>query len=437
VAARQEHVDGYGSGPVCRHILELERTRSLFTKMSLTPESVLMVTPRWARDGGVAAHVKESASALVQYGLRVEVLVARVEDDASLPGVTVHRSPTLFNASTSMVARLGPASSLHADVVHLHQVADPEIMAAMRKRAPVVISAHAYPACTSGVYYFAPGEECTRPHGPGCVPNLVARGCAHTRHPRRLPSGYRRATRAVAAFRLADMAFTYSSAVDRHLAANGVARRKVIPLFTTIAPKMGTGHSGRRRVVFAGRIEAPKGVGILIRAAASVDAEFVICGDGRKLDAMRRLARRLGVEKRVCFTGWLSAEALAEELANASVVVMPSLWPEPFGLVGIEALACGRPVVASSTGGILDWLEDGVTGLCVKPGDAPELARALTELLADPARQRTMGLAGRKAVAARFSPQRHCAALVDGYQTARSTWQAERRGVRGEGQGQR
>jgi glycosyltransferase involved in cell wall biosynthesis len=385
----------------------------------------------------VAAHVKESAAALAQHGLHVLVLAAGVEDDESVPGVKVCHSPALFDARASMDVRLGEARSLRPEIVHFHQFADPGIVALMRMSAPVVISVHGYAACTSGVYYFAPGEECTRPHGPGCVPNLVARGCAHTRNPRRLPAGYRRATRALAAFRLADMAFTYSSSVDRHLAANGIARRKVIPLFTTIVPKIGTGHSGRRRVVFAGRVAAPKGVGVLIGAAASVDAEFVICGDGWKLDAMRRLARRLGVEKRVCFKGWLGAEALAEELANASVVVMPSLWPEPFGLVGIEALASGRPVVASSTGGIPDWLEDGVTGLCVKPGDAPELARALTELLADPARQRTMGLAGRKAVAARFSPERHCAALVDGYRTARSTWQAERRGVRGEGRGQR
>ena len=54
---------------------------------------------------------------------------------------------------------------------------------------------------------------------------------------------------------------------------------------------------------------------------------------------------------------------------------MPSLWPEPFGLVGIEALAAGRPVVASATGGIGDWLEDGVGGLMVPPGDPGALAR--------------------------------------------------------------
>jgi glycosyltransferase involved in cell wall biosynthesis len=105
---------------------------------------------------------------------------------------------------------------------------------------------------------------------------------------------------------------------------------------------------------------------------------------------------------------------------------MPSLWPEPFGLVGIEAHAAGRPVVASATGGVADWLEDGISGLCVKPGDKGALAAALNELLADPQRQQTMGAAGRRTVAARFSRQQHVAALLDAYRSARATWTAGR-----------
>jgi glycosyltransferase involved in cell wall biosynthesis len=177
-----------------------------------------------------------------------------------------------------------------------------------------------------------------------------------------------------------------------------------------------------RRVVFAGRIVRPKGVDVLIRAARDVDAEFVICGDGRELEPMRSLAAELGVKERVRFRGWLDADQLAEELANASIVVVPSVWPEPFGLVGIEGHAAGRPAVASSTGGIVDWLEDGVSGLCVPPGDPGRLAQALNDLLADPQRRRAMGIAGKEAVAARFSSDTHLRALLEGYRAARSTW---------------
>ena len=60
-----------------------------------------------------------------------------------------------------------------------------------------MISAHGYTACTSDVYYFQPGTECTRAHGPGCIPNLAFKGCAHTRDPRPLPDAYRRTIEAI------------------------------------------------------------------------------------------------------------------------------------------------------------------------------------------------------------------------------------------------
>ena len=393
--------------------------------LPLTVTSALFVTPRWARDGGVGAHVIASAALLAKRRIDVTVLTGEIDSDTRIDGVRLWERGELFHKHATVENRLGEALSLDPDVIHLHQIDDPEIVDAMRVKAPVVISAHGYTACTSGVYYFRPGQECTRAHGPGCVPNLIARGCAHARNPTRLPSRYRHATRGVEALRRADLAVSYSSFVDRHLAVNGITRRAVVPYFPTMAHAQGAGHASRRRVVFAGRIVAPKGVGVLVRAARDVDAEFVICGDGRALDAMRRLAQRLGVQERVRFTGWLDAAALAGQLAEASVVAVPSVWPEPFGLVGIEGFAAGRPAVATSTGGIRDWLQDGVSGLCVAPGDAPELARALNRLLADPDTQERMGAAGKRVVDTRFSPQRHLATLLVAYADARASWERD------------
>jgi len=252
--------------------------------------------------------------------------------------------------------------------------------------------------------------------------------CGHTSDPLRLPGAYIKASRSLATLRRADLAVSYSSTIDRHLAVNGITRRKVIPLFSTMTPASGSGHETRRRVVFAGRVVLPKGIAVLVRAAPAVDAEFVVCGDGWRLEQMRQLARRLGVEQRIRFTGWLGGEELARELAEASVVAVPSIWPEPFGLVGIEAFAAGRPVVASATGGMSDWLEDGVNGLSAKPGDPSALADALNELLGDPARQQSMGNAGRQMAAARFSRERHVTGLLDAYAQARSNWESARAG---------
>jgi glycosyltransferase involved in cell wall biosynthesis len=417
--------------------------------------TVLLGTPLWGRDGGVAAHVQASARLLAERGARVSVLAARADPSASVAGVTVHVSPRLFDRAARVDQRLGGALACAPDVVHLHQLDDPDLVAALRREAPVLVSAHAYTACASGLHYFRPGRECTRAHGPGCAVNMALRGCAHVRNPRPLPGAYRRAGRWLQALRAADLAVAYSGAVERHLAANGVARRTLVPLFaTTPAPvavqayandgpmpqgaRVGSAcgndteqlstadgresASGRPRVLFAGRIVKPKGLAVLIRAARELDAEIVVCGDGMQAEAMRQLARRLGVEDRVHFQGWLHDRALARELARAAVVAVPSLWPEPFGLVGIEALAAGRPVVASATGGVEEWLRDGVTGLAVAPGNAKQLARALRELLADPRRRQAMGVAGQRLVAERFSPGRHADALGEAYEIARASW---------------
>jgi glycosyltransferase involved in cell wall biosynthesis len=388
----------------------------------MSPHSVLMVTPRWARDGGVGAHVEVSARLLAEAGHEVTILVARIESSERFEGVTLHRSAQLCRWDAPIESRLGDALSFSPSVIHVHQIDDLPLVETLRSKAPVVVSAHGYTACPSGVYYFAPGEECVRFHGPGCVPHLIAHGCAHVRNPARLPAMYRRSARGLEALSRADLAVSYSSSVDRHLGANGLTRRRVIPYFPTLPARQSGGHARRRRVVFAGRIVPPKGVRFLLKAARSVEGEFVICGDGQQLHAMRRLARRLGLEGRVSFRGWLDPDQLAQELAEASLVVVPSLWPEPFGLVGIEGFAAGRPAVGTRTGGIGDWLQDGVNGLSVTPGDVDGLARALNGLLADPDRQQAMGAAGKELVAARFSGERHLAALLDCYELAASAW---------------
>ena len=273
------------------------------------------------------------------------------------------------------------------------------------------------------MHYFRPGQECTRAHGPGCIPNLLLRGCAHTRDPRWLPASYRRVTSAAIERCAADLVISYSRAIDRHLAENALLRRAVVPLLTTMDRARGAVTTARRRVVFAGRVVAPKGVDVLIRAARLLNAEFVDLRRRRRLDAMRRLAAASRRE-RVRFSGWLERGRLARELADASVVAMPSLWPEPFGLIGIEAFATSRPVVASATGGVGEWLEHGVNGMAVTPGDVSALAEALEQLLADPSRQTAMGDAGQAMVAERFSPERHVSDLLGAYRVARARWES-------------
>ncbi len=386
------------------------------------PRSVLIVMPRWARDGGVGAHLMRSAAALAEAGVRVSVLVARVESDERFAGVELHHSPMLYKTD-AMAARFDQALADEPEVVHLNQLEDPDVLAYLRQQAAVVVSAHGYLACASGVHYFRAGEGCRRAHGPGCVGNLLLRGCAHRWNVTSYPADLRRAGRELQVLHEADAAIAYSHAMDAHLSAAGVERRRVVPYFPTLEAAGGAGGERRRRILFAGRLVPSKGGETLLRAIANLDAELVVCGEGVQAPKLRALAGRLGITRRVDFRGWLGPEELAREFAQAAVVAVPSLWPEPFGLVGIEGFAAGRPAVGSATGGIPEWLEHGVSGLTVPAGRVGPLADALGGLLDDEPRRRTMGEAGRQTVATRYSLASHVAAVGDAYAAARARWE--------------
>jgi glycosyltransferase involved in cell wall biosynthesis len=114
----------------------------------------------------------------------------------------------------------------------------------------------------------------------------------------------------------------------------------------------------------------------------------------------------------VRFYGWVERERLSELFARSSVLVLPSTWNEPFGLVGLEAMAHARPVIAFDVGGIQDWLLDGYTGLLVKDIGPGPLASAILRLWSDPEKAREMGRQGLARVNQLFTLEKHVDTLV-------------------------
>jgi D-inositol-3-phosphate glycosyltransferase len=166
----------------------------------------------------------------------------------------------------------------------------------------------------------------------------------------------------------------------------------------------------RRRVLTIGRLVPRKGVDTVIEALAHVpDAELVVVG-GPARSALRGdpevarlsgLAEDKGVADRVRFVGQVRHVEVPDLIRSSDVVVSVPDY-EPFGIVPIEAMACGIPVIASAVGGHLDTVIDGVTGLHVPPRRPRELADRLGRLLADPALRRSLGDAAARHVHRRF-----------------------------------
>lgn len=193
-----------------------------------------------------------------------------------------------------------------------------------------------------------------------------------------------------------------SEAVRRHardcghaLPRSRVEHNGVDPARFPVAPA----RDWEGRLLYVGRIDPRKGIEVALRALARLPGctlRIVGSGDADHLAGLQRLAAELRVVDRVEF-GSAPHERIAEEYARADAVVFPSLWREPFGLVPLEAMAVGRPVVATGTGGSGEYLSDGENCLIYSPPEDPEaLARAVERLAADPELRARLRAAGSK-----------------------------------------
>jgi glycosyltransferase involved in cell wall biosynthesis len=170
-------------------------------------------------------------------------------------------------------------------------------------------------------------------------------------------------------------------------------------------PRGGTGC----RVLFAGTLGARKGLADLLTAIADLRLagqrwELDIAGPGNA-ESFRAQAEEIGILPRIRFHGWLPPEQTQILMHEADLLVLPSR-NEGLPMVILEAMAHGLAVIATPVGSVADAVQDGVTGLLVRPGDTEELARALLRLIPDSALRRAMGEAGRARVARHFTVTR-------------------------------
>jgi glycosyltransferase involved in cell wall biosynthesis len=217
----------------------------------------------------------------------------------------------------------------------------------------------------------------------------------------------------------------------QELIRSGASRQRITVLpcgvdveqFTPDGPVAGRGPL--RRVLSVGRLVPRKGFDTVVRALPAVpDTELVIVGGPAAGDLtgdpeavrLRRLADRLGVADRVRLVGAVPRPDMPALLRSADLVVCAP-WYEPFGIVPLEAMACGVPVVANAVGGFLDTVVDGATGTLVPPQRPDRLASAMRKLLAEPFWREAYGTAGVDRARARYSWERIAAGTLGVYES--------------------
>lgn len=378
---------------------------------------ILHIDDRFTPQGGVGQYILE-LSALLETGDHHSALAyGSAVGEQSLP-IPSYLLPDNAVQAIDQVRTI--IAQEHPDVLMAHQVSSPDLMRALVDLMPTVAYVHGFAmVCPGLAKSFRRGERvCTQRSDWRCfVQNYVQR-CSGARNPLTMARMMRNSAALKSAYHRVDHIMVASRYMRDLLLQNGFLSKHisvVSPHFvyeTDALPYKAP--ENRDMLLYVGRLEREKGLPHLLSAMRFLpeSARLTVAGDGTELVTLEQLAYTLGVGDRVGFAGWQDSAQLAALYLRCAVVVVPSVWPEPFGKVGVEAMVHGRPVVAFDVGGISQWLTDGITGRLVPGGDAAELAGAIAGLLADPGMCEQLGRNGQRYVFDSLTAESHLEDVV-------------------------
>jgi glycosyltransferase involved in cell wall biosynthesis len=315
------------------------------------------------------------------------------------------------------------------DVVLIHEFLEPEILEWVVARYPSIRYVWGFKLmCPGGRRMWEePGEVCPRKVGYLCQAVAYREHCM-PRDPRQGLPLIARTMRLAEIHRARSEMVVPSEFMKRLLIREQFEPDRVhcLPLCTVLPPAQSLTVSQDPHLIFcAARLRHEKGVHLLVEAIETLPhTRLVIAGDGPERQSLEAQVRREGLAGRVTFVGWVEPSEVARYMTQAAIVVVPSIWPEPFGMVGIEAMAYGRPVVAFNVGGIREWLVPGETGVLVPPTDVAGLRQSLAQLMDNQETAAQMGRKGRAVVEQRFTAEAYRDALLPVLSRARDARRA-------------
>jgi glycosyltransferase involved in cell wall biosynthesis len=371
---------------------------------------VVWIQERAKPSGGAETYVREAAALLAGRGVRSTLLYdPNLETD---PGYLAE-----FDAVFPLVDLPRQLREMAADVVFLHQLSDARALRQLRgSAAPVVAFWHDHQRLCLRRHKVRAlsGEPCSERLGVACLacPGFLVRGSGPFGLALRSPQAVEAELEVFRGFAGHVVLSAYMAAELRKHGFPPGGIHHIAP-FVAPAPRV-TERRPRARFLFAGALTSGKGLDVLLEAMArcKVYSRLVVAGEGPQGAGFRDLARKLGLEPRVEFLGHRTRVELEHLYRGATALVLPTRAPETFGLVGLEAMRWGTPVVASHVGAVPEWCLHEVVGLTVPPNDPDALAAALDRLAVAPDLVRRLGRAGRERTRRVHRSSTHADALL-------------------------
>lgn len=376
---------------------------------------ILVAHNRYHYRGGEDTVVDAEVALLRERGHQVKLYSRDNNELAHIKPARAALSAIWSRQTEKEIAQL--SNSFAPDLIHAHNtfpLISPSLYGvAARLKIPVVQTLHNFRLLCPQAMLLRQGRACEE-----CVGHLPWRAVMH----RCYRNSYSQSAVSATMLTLHRWRGTWREGISRYIVLNQLCRDKFMrgglpanrlrikPNF--VEARRMPQWQGRKGGIFIGRLSTEKGLAILAQAMIKLPK---LCVDVFGKGPLENLVEN---SPGLHYGGFKSPEQLAEKMHAAAFLVAPSTGVESFGLVAIEAFACGTPVIGTRHGGLAELIEHGKTGLLVKPGDPDELAHAIAWAETHPDAIRQMGQAARAEYLARYTPEHNYEILLKIYAEA-------------------
>lgn len=347
---------------------------------------VFQISPVLGSVGGIESYVQRLCRSLASRGHQTVVAVPEPVAEAEI-GCKVLQVPEVAwrqarNAAANRRRILEVVSAYRPDCVLLHQMGDGGLLRTLHEDYLTVEFVHIF-LCHGSKLFRRHDAVCKHTVGLRCLLDWYVGPCGTKPSPVAAIASLREAREYIRGLRAIDLVVVGSQFMKGYLAGEGLDpdRIEIVDMAAGVSPPIQPAYRTVTDplIVCVGRLVYAKGIQYLIRALTLLDSHYrlSVVGDGWYLPALKSLAHKLGLGQRVQFLGVLQEPALSRVMKSAAVGVVPSIYPEPSGLVVAEMRGNGLPVVVTDTGGLKEWASRYPGVYVAEPASAASLAEAI------------------------------------------------------------
>jgi glycosyltransferase involved in cell wall biosynthesis len=313
------------------------------------------------------------------------------------------------------------------DLVHIHGMSDVKVIEYFLDNYPVVRSMHEPRLICPGYGKFLVSSKkiCDIKFGYHCLIKAYTERCQLSRKPLNVVKSLQRVNYEVdIASKKYKKIIAMSGFVKDEAVKSGIDYSKiaVIPYFTSFERQKNNFKGGQKRILFVGRLVATKGIIELITSLKGIlknneNVFLDIIGDGELKDEVNKLIESSNLQKKVVLHGWLGSQEVKDIMKKSYLLAFPSIYPEAFGIVGIEALSLSKPIVGFDVGGVSTWLKDGINGYLVANKDLNGFAEKVSLLISNNEKYYELSQ-GAFETSDEFSEEKHLKIMLGVYKTS-------------------